>query len=200
MPNWMLLWDIIRLLKDHYHWYHLSVLQMLSLLVTPHTMQYWQSISRSVGLAVMCQVGKQKKKALYKYTARHTDIAVWQNDVKKKVLHIGFTHCHLMSEASILKNAPLYVVWELSFPALMLQEQFLEKCTSSRPHGIKSQITFILRSLYSVFAFTLLSFPLNRRACLTISVLYLVNRVWWNNEIIWIFANKSEIFQFKNIK
>ena len=75
MPNWTLLWDIIRLLKDHYHWYHLSILQILSLLVTPHTMQYWQSIRQSVGLAVMCQVGKQKK-ALYKYTARHCDIAV----------------------------------------------------------------------------------------------------------------------------
>ena len=36
-------------------------------------------------------------------------------------------------------------------------------------------LTFILRSLYSMFAFTLLSFPLNHCACLTISVLYLVN-------------------------
>ena len=63
-----------------------------------------------------------------------------------------------------------------------------------------SSLTFIWRSLYSVLAFTLLSFPLNRCACLTISVLYLVNRAWWNNEIIWIFANKSEIFRFKNIK
>ena len=37
-------------------------------------------------------------------------------------------------------------------------------------------LTFNLRGLYLVFAFTVLSFPLNRCACLTISVLYLVNR------------------------
>jgi len=142
MPNWKLLWDIIRLLKDHYHWYHLSVLQILSLLAMPHTMQYWQSIRPSVGLAVIFQGGKQKK-PLYKYTARHIDIAVWENDVKKKVLRIDFTLCHLMSKASILKTAPLYVVWEISFPSLMMEEQFLQKCTSSRPHGIQSQIMVI---------------------------------------------------------
>jgi hypothetical protein len=48
-----------------------------------------------------------------------------------------------MSKASILKTAPLYVVQEISFPPLMMEEQFLEKCNSSRPHGIKSQIMVI---------------------------------------------------------
>jgi len=48
-----------------------------------------------------------------------------------------------MSKASILKTAPLYVVWEISFPSLMMEEQFLQKCTSSRPHGIQSQIMVI---------------------------------------------------------
>jgi len=75
MPNWTILLDIIRLLKDHYHGYHLSILQMLILLITPHTMQYRQSIMPRVGLALMYQVGKQIK-ALHKFTAMHTDIAV----------------------------------------------------------------------------------------------------------------------------
>jgi len=30
MPTWTLLWDIINLIKDHYHWYHLSSHQMLT--------------------------------------------------------------------------------------------------------------------------------------------------------------------------
>jgi hypothetical protein len=38
----------------------------------------------------------------------------------KRVLLIYFTLCHLMSKASILKTAPLYVVWEISSPALMM--------------------------------------------------------------------------------
>jgi len=45
-----------------------------------------------------------------------------------------------MSKASILKAVALYTAQEISFPALMMEEQVLEKCTSSRPHGIKSQI------------------------------------------------------------
>jgi len=51
--------------KDHYHWYLLSFHQVLSLLVTPHTMQYRQSIRRSLWLALMCQGGNQKKKPPY---------------------------------------------------------------------------------------------------------------------------------------
>jgi hypothetical protein len=43
------------------------------------------------------------------------------NDVKKKILHIYFTLCHLMSKASILKTAPLHMVWEISFLALMIE-------------------------------------------------------------------------------
>jgi len=43
-------------IKDNYHWHCLCSHQMLSLLVTPHSMQYWQSIR----LALMCQCGKQK--------------------------------------------------------------------------------------------------------------------------------------------
>jgi len=35
---------------------------------------------------------------------------------------------------------------------------------------VKYGLTFIIRGSYSVFGFTLLSFPLNRCACLTISV------------------------------
>jgi len=59
------LWDIIRLLKDHYHGYHLSIHQMLSLLVAPHTMQYRQDISRSVGLALNCQGGEKNAKQVH---------------------------------------------------------------------------------------------------------------------------------------
>jgi hypothetical protein len=39
----------------------------------------------------------------------------------KKVLHIDFTLFHLMSKASMLKTAPLYLVWEILFPALMME-------------------------------------------------------------------------------
>jgi len=39
----------------------------------------------------------------------------------KKVLLIDFTLCHLMSKASILKTAPLYLVWEILFPALIIE-------------------------------------------------------------------------------
>jgi len=36
-------------------------------------------------------------------------------------LHIGFALCHLMSKASILNTAPLYLFWEVSFCALMME-------------------------------------------------------------------------------
>jgi hypothetical protein len=50
-----------------------------------------------------------------------------------------------MSKVSILKAAPLYLVWETSFPALKRRQLVLELCcyTSSRPHGMKSQNTGI---------------------------------------------------------
>ena len=54
-------WTVVGYIKDHYHWYHLSIHQMLSLLVTPHTMQYRQSIRQSVWLALTCQSGNKKK-------------------------------------------------------------------------------------------------------------------------------------------
>jgi hypothetical protein len=80
-------------------------------------MQYWQSI-RSVGLVVICQTGENP---LYKYAARQTHCPVEENDVKKTVLHVYFTLCHLMSKASILRTAPLYLIWEVSFPVLMMK-------------------------------------------------------------------------------
>jgi hypothetical protein len=64
---------------------------------------------------------RKTKKALYLYTARHAHVPVLESDVKKKVLHIDFTLYHLMSKASVLKTAPLYLVWEISFPALMVE-------------------------------------------------------------------------------
>jgi len=41
-------------------------------------------------------------------------------------------------------------------------------------------LTFILRGFNSVFAFTVLSFPLNR-CTFDNKRLYLVNRRWWNS-------------------
>jgi len=75
---------------------------------------------QSVGLALICQA-EGGGGALYKYIARHTHIPMLEYNVKKKVLYIDFTFCHLLSKASILKTAPLYVVWEISFPALMME-------------------------------------------------------------------------------
>jgi hypothetical protein len=61
------------------------------------------------------------KKALYQYTAMHTHIPVQEYGEMKEVLRIDFTICHLMIKASILKTAPLYVVWEILYPALMME-------------------------------------------------------------------------------
>jgi len=74
---------------------------------------------------------------------RHIDIAVWENYVRKKILCINFTVCHIMNKASILKPVTLYVVCEVSYSALMMEAASPWEMHFFWPHGMKSHITII---------------------------------------------------------
>ena len=70
----MLLWDIISLIKDHYHWYHLSSHQMLK--PPRHASYNTVLVEHQAECGAGICVSSRKKDALYQYTASHTDIAV----------------------------------------------------------------------------------------------------------------------------